>query len=109
MIKPATKAAKPIEADCTAELSVMNVPRKRGSTAEEIMAMPGIMRPLITVNSKVEIASKPHSGKPSDKVVATSGKATATAKRWNTRTLPTRSVSRPKYRALSKVATPPHK
>ena len=70
MMRPATKAAKPMEADCTAELRVMKVPRKRGSTADEIIAMPGIMRPLMTVKNKIDMVSKPHSGKPCDKVVA---------------------------------------
>jgi hypothetical protein len=96
MIKPATKAAKPIEADCTAELSVMNVPRKRGSTDDEIMAMPGIIRPLIMANKQVEISNKPHKGKPWDRVVAIKGNGTAQANRWNIFTLPTRSVKRPK-------------
>ena len=73
MMRPATNAAKPIEADCTAELRVMKVPRKRGSTADEIIAMPGIMRPLMTVNNKVDMVSKPHSGRPCDKVVAIKG------------------------------------
>jgi hypothetical protein len=53
-----------MDADCTAEFKVMNVPRNLGSTAAEIMAMPGIMRPLIMVNSKVETTSKPQRGKP---------------------------------------------
>ena len=54
----------PIAKDCTAEFKVMKLPRLRGSADTPMSAMPGIMRPLITVNSKVDMASSPHSGKP---------------------------------------------
>ena len=60
-------------ADCTAALSDRKVPRHWGCAAAEIRAMPGIMRPLITVNRLVEINSKAHKGKPSDRVVAIKG------------------------------------
>ena len=83
MMTPATKAARPIEADCTAEFKVMNVPRKRGSTAEEIIAMPGIIRPLMTVKNKVEMANKPQRGRPCERVVAIKG----TAALWSPKVL----------------------
>ena len=57
MMVPPTKAAKPMDADCTAELMVMKVPRKRGSTADEIKAMPGIMRAFMQKNKLADTNS----------------------------------------------------
>ena len=64
MISPPPSAAKPMAADWIDALSDRKVPLSRGWAADEIRAMPGIMRPLITVNRLVEINSKAHKGKP---------------------------------------------
>ena len=96
-------------ADCTAEFKAMKVPRKAGLAQEATMAMPGIMRPLMQIKNRVETISTAHIGSPAVSVMAISGKITSTAMMRNKATLPRRSVNTPTRRALSKVATPPHR
>ena len=106
---PPTKDATPIAADCTEAFSVMKVPRNGACAAEAMMAMPGIMRPLMQVKNRVDTIKTAHMGRPSVNVVATMGTITSTAITRNKATLPRRSVKTPISRALNKVAMPPHK
>ena len=96
-------------ADCTEALSVMNVPRSCGLAAEVMMAMPGIMRPLMKANISVDTISTVHSGTPCTSVMPSRQGPTARASQRKVATLPRASVRRPNRRAVNSVTTPPHR
>ena len=107
MMKPASSVATEAPMDCTAELIPMNVPRKCGTLAEVMMAMPGTKRPLTKTKKGVVMHSTPHHGTLLTWVIASIGNIANTATILNTRALPYLSERWPIHGDVKKVKAPP--